>query len=90
MTAAWAAIWLADSAALELLACPPWLMPTCDRFDILVDGRVGSNSPGWAEYFLVWFFIIGEDDPPVGTLAGREKLWCRLEVLALDWVVRRG
>lgn len=76
--------------ALELLACPPWLMPTCDRFDVLVDGSVGSNNPGVAECFLAWFFIRGDDAPCVGPLAGREKLWCRLELLALDWVVSCG
>jgi hypothetical protein len=46
--AAWAAIWLAESAAG---VCD---MLICERFDILVEGKVGSNKPGVCECFRTW------------------------------------
>lgn len=74
MTAAWAAIWLAESVVVELDA---WLMPTCDKFDVLVDGSVGSKSPCVVECFLAWCLIRGDVAPVCeGVLvpaAGREK-----------------
>lgn len=81
--AACAAIWLADSVVLDPEACPPWLMPIWERLDVLVEGRLGSNSPGLAECFLVWLRMRGDEEPWPAGLAGREKLWWRLEVLAL-------
>lgn len=48
------------------------------KFEVLVDGREGSNMPGVAECFLLWFITpSGLVAPPVpGPLpaAGREKL----------------
>lgn len=59
MTAAWAAIWLADkdefdAAAAAAAAMEPAvaLVLWCERLDMLVEGRVESNRPCVAECFL--------------------------------------
>ncbi len=56
MTAAWAAIWLADISRCGAgpglgEACP---RPICERLDVLVDGRVGSNKPAFCECLREW------------------------------------
>jgi hypothetical protein len=71
MIAACAAIWLAVKEELG--------PETCDRFDVLVEGNVGSNRPCVAECFLEWPLSSGElaaapDLPPEGAPPpGREK-----------------
>lgn len=32
-------------------------MPICDRFEVLVEGRVESNSPALAEFLREWPFL---------------------------------
>lgn len=70
-------------------------MPTCERFDVVIDGSVGSKSPGVAECFLAWCLMRGDEEPvcvgvrPPLPPAGREKFWCRLELLALDCAVAK-
>jgi hypothetical protein len=54
MTAACAAIWLADNSRCADIggdgcATP---RPRCDRFDVEVDGSVESNMPAFCECFL--------------------------------------
>lgn len=87
MTAAWAAIWLADSAefaeaaaATAAIAAAPAVvfMLTCERFEVLVDGRVESNKPCVAECFLELLLRSGGDSEGavkrlVALGAGREK-----------------
>lgn len=71
MTAACAAIWLAVRAA----ECG-WLIPICERFEVAVEGNVGSNMPCVAVCFRVSPLTSGDDDPCVGILGeplGREK-----------------
>ncbi len=76
--AAWAAIWLAESAADD---CD---MPTCDKLDVLVEGMLGSNKPGACECFRTWPARAGGSvrgdafRVPAKSLAvrlGREKFW---------------
>ena len=92
MTAACAAIWLADMPALDAEAAaaaaaaaeaeredgPPWcVMPICDdRFDVLMDGSVGSKEPCVAECFRECPLTSVAGDPWVTARvpAGREKL----------------
>jgi hypothetical protein len=76
MTAACAAIWLAERPDDDWLAWPlGWFKPTEDRFDVLVDGRLESNMPWVAECFLEWFLSNGDVAPWAANLdpAGREK-----------------
>jgi hypothetical protein len=78
MTAACAAIWLADIAAVFDDGCGA----TCARFEVAVDGNVESNNPCVAAYFFDSFLTKVDGDPSVATRGepaalGREKL-CRL------------
>jgi hypothetical protein len=45
-------------------------MPTCDKFDVLVDGSVGSKRPAVCECFLEWPLLEVTDGAP---LPGRVK-----------------
>ena len=64
---------------------PPWLIPTCDKFEVLVDGKLESNNPCEFECFLEWPFSIGDEAPCVTDLiaAGLEYVECKLALLAL-------
>jgi hypothetical protein len=96
MTAAWAAIWLAVRATGETGVWLPWAIVSCDRLETLVDGSDESNMPCVAECLRWWppLPTTGDAPPPppplppgVTTRLGREKLWCRLELLELAWAV---
>lgn len=81
----------AAAAAAEDVEGGPawWFMPTCDeRFEVLVDGSVGSNMPCVAECLRECPLSNGPPGEPwvmTREPAGREKCWCccRLEVLEL-------
>ncbi len=86
MTAAWAAIWLADNAPCGGCCC--WDMPTCDRFEVVVDGNDGSNMPCVAVCLRDSVLCSVDGEPWVTTRGepgfGREKeKLCRLELLLL-------
>lgn len=89
MTAALAAIWLADreellevaaAAAAAAAAWLDWAMLSWDRFEVDVDGRVESKRPCVAECFLEWPLSSGAADRlgvtsrAPAAAAGREKL----------------
>lgn len=40
------------------------MVPTCERFEVLVDGRVESKSPALAEFLREWPFLpeVKEED----------------------------
>ena len=42
------------------------MLPTCDKFEVLVDGSVESNSPALAECFLECPFAAAEKDDTEG------------------------
>jgi hypothetical protein len=46
------------------------MLPTCERFDVLVEGKVELNRPALAECFLEWPFAAAEKDPTDGDVVG--------------------
>jgi hypothetical protein len=55
MTAACAAIWLADiSRRVGASFGEDCANPTFERLEVLVEGRVGSNMPAFCECFREW------------------------------------
>lgn len=53
--AVWAAIWLAEGVAGDC----GMDMPACDKLDMLVEGKFGSNNPGVCECFRTWLTRAG-------------------------------
>lgn len=45
------------------------MLPTCDKLDVLVDGRFESNRPAFAECFLEWPLVTGENEAADGDVA---------------------
>lgn len=89
MTAACAAIWLADKPPVA--GPEAWLLgpiPTCDRLEVLVEGRVGSNMPWVAACFLEWVLRTGDDEPwaAVRGAAGRGYDCWALGLFRVAWL----
>lgn len=66
-------MWLAESSRWPegRIVGDGWVMlPTCERFEMLVDGRVELNRPALAECFLECPFAAAENEPTEGDVVG--------------------
>lgn len=51
-----------------------WAMPTWERFEVLVDGRMGSNRPAFCDVFRAWPWRLKvEGAGEVALVGGRVK-----------------